>query len=70
MEEEFIEIKGNRSLWREYEFLFTIVRDAIVPELELTEVIKNWPRIVDNLSESPRKRKLQCVIYAPLLQFS
>ena len=68
MEDELIDMKGNRSLWREYEFLFTIIRDAIVPELDLTEVIKNWRRIVENLSESPRKRKLQCDLFGPLLQ--
>lgn len=48
-----------RSLWREREFLYTIVLQAILPSISLREVVVNWIRIRETLKEPPRKRKLQ-----------
>ena len=54
--------KGNRkrrSQWREFEFIFIAIRNAIIPTVELDYIIKNWPRIKGNLAENHRKRCLQ-----------
>jgi hypothetical protein len=48
-----------RSKWREFEFIFMTVRNAIVPRIGINHLIEYWPRIRDRLSENHRKRKLQ-----------
>jgi hypothetical protein len=48
-----------RSKWREFEFIFMTVRNAIVPHIGINHLIEYWPRIRDSLSENHRKRKLQ-----------
>lgn len=48
-----------RSKWREFEYIFMAVRNAIVPYIELGHVIYDWPRIRNNLAENHRNRGLQ-----------
>lgn len=54
------ENKGKiRSQWREFEFIFTAVRNAIVPQVKIDHIVNNWHRIRNNLAENNRKRQLQ-----------
>jgi hypothetical protein len=53
-----------RSPWREFEFCFMLVRNAIVPRLSLERALGDWPRIRRDLMENARKRKLQ-IDYLP-----
>lgn len=62
--------KKNRSQWREFEFIFIAVRNAIIPQIGLDHVIENWPRIKNNLAENSRKRKLQIDLLNPFLNIS
>ncbi len=48
-----------RSVWREFEFIFMVVRNAIVPVVKIEDLIENWDRIRKSLAEGPRKRVLQ-----------
>ncbi len=48
-----------RSVWREFEFIFMVVRNAIVPVVKIEHLIENWDRIRKSLAEGPRKRVLQ-----------
>jgi len=47
----------NRSLWREFEYLYDVVRSWIVPSVGWKKLFKNWNTTVIKLSESKRKRK-------------
>lgn len=57
-----------RSVWREFEFIFTVVRNAIVPIVKIEHLIENWDRIRKNLAEGPRKRVLQSERIKTILQ--
>ena len=48
-----------RSRWRETAFMIRQLRRVIVPQLSLGDSIRNWSRISEALSESPRRRQLQ-----------
>jgi len=57
--ERGIKTPGCRSVWREFEFIFIVVRNAIVPVVPIENLIQNWKRIKRNLAENSRKRKLK-----------
>lgn len=57
-----------RSVWREFEFIFTVVRNAIVPIVKIEHLIENWDRIKKSLAEGPRKRVLQSENIKSILQ--
>lgn len=59
-----------RSKWREFEFIFMIVRNAIIPYIGINHLIEYWPRIRDSLSENHRKRKLQIDSLSSILKHS
>lgn len=64
LEKESIALKAKnrgkiRSQWREFEFIFISVRNAIVPPVKIDHIIKNWPVIRNNLAEHHRKCRLQ-----------
>ena len=46
-------------MWREFEFIYKVVQNAIVPSINLWHLIENWDRIRNNLSECARKRVFQ-----------
>ena len=50
----------QRSLWREFSLAFHLIKQAVNPELLLSDCITNWKDISRMLSERPRKRKNQC----------
>ena len=50
---------GVRSPWREYEFWYMVVKQAIIPNLPITQCIEHWSRIKQYLMENTRQRKLQ-----------
>ena len=50
---------GVRSPWREYEFWYLVVKQAIIPNLSITHAFEHWDRVKKNLMENPRKRRLQ-----------
>ena len=49
----------NRCLWREEEFLFILLKQAILPRLGLRENLESWSKISLCLRENSRKRELQ-----------
>ena len=53
-----------RSNWREFAFLLHGLRQAVLPVLGLSEMAKNWARIVEGLSEPPRRRRSQAEAFA------
>ena len=61
---EFQRAKGIRSRWREYEFIYLVVKHAIVPNLSIDHCIKHWNRIKLRLSEYHRQRGLQIDLYS------
>ena len=54
-------------MWREFEFWLMVVQKAVVPNISILDAIKNWPRIRENLKESPRRRQLQCDSLASII---
>jgi hypothetical protein len=48
-----------RCVWREDEFLFLALRRAILPMIELVDILANWRNISFALREARRKRKRQ-----------
>ncbi len=52
-------MKSPRSVWREFEFVFIVVRNAIIPTVTIKHLIHNWDRIKKRLAEGPRKRRIQ-----------
>ena len=55
--------KGNRSLYREYEFGHMAVKQAIIPNLSILHCLQHWTRIKKRLMENSRRRLLQTKIY-------
>ena len=51
--------KGIRSPWREFEFWFMVVQQAIIPKLSLRHALEHWDKIKEKLMENTRKRELQ-----------
>ena len=49
----------SRSRWREFSFAFRQLSRVIQPALSLRQMIDNWPDIVRDLADPPRKRKSQ-----------
>jgi uncharacterized protein (DUF1810 family) len=49
----------TRSHWREFEFMFHQIQQAVESPTSLNNVISNWGEIKEKLAESTRKRKLQ-----------
>ena len=58
---------GVRSPWREFEFWFMVVQQAIVPRLSINEVLDHWHQIKARLMENSRKRKLQTDVICSIL---
>ena len=52
-----------QSAWREFNFAYNQVKQAILPKLPLDNVIKEWNEIAKSLAERPRKRQLQLSEY-------
>ena len=46
-------------MWREFEFRFMVLRQAIIPKVSIADAIKNWGTIKNDLLERTRKRKAQ-----------
>jgi hypothetical protein len=49
----------QRSLWREFSFLFHRICFVITPYIPLEQIYRNWDEITVKLAESPRQRQLQ-----------
>ena len=49
----------QRSLWREFSLAFHLIKQAVNPELSLSNCIAQWKDISSMLSERPRNRKNQ-----------
>ncbi len=49
----------ERSDWREWQLMTIIIRRAVFPETSLMEYLRDWSGIAINLSENPRRRKMQ-----------
>ena len=56
-----------RSVWREFEFVFIVVRNAIIPTVTIMDLIQNWSRIKKRLAEGTRKRLIQSTSIQQLL---
>ncbi len=52
-------IHNQRSLWREREIMFTLLKMAIIPVLDIKQSVQNWFKVAQNLKEPPRKRRMQ-----------
>jgi hypothetical protein len=57
------ENQNSYSYWRELEFGLLLLRQAIMPELNLDDCLKNWSKVCQALADSPRKRKKQHLEY-------
>lgn len=49
----------RRCRWREVEFVFHELREAILPTVGLKAMLKTWPEITRGLAEPKRKRERQ-----------
>ncbi len=49
----------SRSPWREFEFVLSVMMQAILPIISLKEIMEKWKEIAANLSDPPRKRTKQ-----------
>lgn len=49
----------RESIWRETSFMLELLRQAVGPNLSLSDCIHNWKNIKSVLAEERRKRKLQ-----------
>jgi hypothetical protein len=49
--------KRVRSLWREYEFWFSIVQHSVVPRISIEKALTDWPIIRERLMENSRERQ-------------
>lgn len=58
--------KGIRSLWRESEFWYIVVRNTLVPRISIEKAISNWPEIQKRLMEGSRRRKPQINMLYPI----
>lgn len=47
----------RRSRWRETAFMLREVRQAILPPHRLTNVLRDWKKIVTQLAEPRRRRQ-------------
>ena len=50
---------GVRSPWREFEFWFMVVQQAVFPRLSVNSALENWNEIKIRLMEKYRQRNLQ-----------
>jgi hypothetical protein len=56
----------TKSHWREFEFMFHQMQQAVEPTIALSNVIDNWGDISGSLAEASRKRRPQMEKYAML----
>jgi len=62
-EEELEGTVGNNSKWREYEFIYHQIIQAVRITIPLKSIKENWSRIKRRLAENPRQRQLQLILY-------
>lgn len=49
----------TKSHWREFEFMFHQIQQAVEPSVALSKVIANWGHVCGSLAEASRKRRPQ-----------
>jgi ABC-type antimicrobial peptide transport system ATPase subunit len=49
----------TKSNWREFEFMYHQIQQAIEPKIKISTVLDEWGDIKTQLSESARRRKTQ-----------
>jgi hypothetical protein len=51
--------KDRRCLWRELEFLYSLIKIAITPKFKLNEILNNYGILTKLLEEKNMKRQRQ-----------
>jgi len=54
-------------MWREFEFWFMVLQQAIIPKVSIPDAIKNWGTIKNDLMERTRKRKPQLELISSII---